>query len=142
MPNRISNETLEAIRSALAAGRKIDAIKLYREASGAGLAEAKNFVERLERGASVDANEINGLSDEIVQQIQAAVFAGQKIEAIRLHRTATGMGLKESKDFVEALEARLRSLSPGEFAPPRQKGCSMMLLVMLLMIASIIQAFV
>jgi len=33
------------------AGRKIDAIKLYRERTGAGLAEAKRYVEDLERRA-------------------------------------------------------------------------------------------
>jgi hypothetical protein len=65
------------------------------------------------------------LSDEQVQQISAAVFAGRKIEAIKLYRQATRLGLKESKDFIEALEVRLRQESPGEFtAPPRAAGCS------------------
>ena len=32
-----------------------------------------------------------------------ALRRGQKIEAIKLTRTATGMGLKESKEAVEAL---------------------------------------
>lgn len=31
---------------------------------------------------------------------------GQKVEAIKLHRAATGMGLKESKDYCDALQAR------------------------------------
>lgn len=35
-------------------GRKIDAIKLFRETFGVGLAEAKDAVERMERGESVD----------------------------------------------------------------------------------------
>lgn len=30
----------------------------------------------------------------------------QKIEAIKLHRAATGMGLKESKNYCDALQAR------------------------------------
>jgi ribosomal protein L7/L12 len=34
----------------LQAGRKIEAIKRYREATGAGLAEAKTAVERIEAG--------------------------------------------------------------------------------------------
>jgi ribosomal protein L7/L12 len=32
------------------------------------------------------------------------VRAGNKIEAIKLYREHTGLGLKESKDAVEALE--------------------------------------
>ena len=47
------------------------------------------------------------MSDTRQQQIpQAAIDAlkrGNKIEAIKLTRAATGMGLKESKEAVEAL---------------------------------------
>ncbi len=67
----------------------------------------------------------HSLSDEQVQQISAAVFAGRKIEAIKNYRLATGTGLKESKDFIEALEIRLRQESPKKFtAPPGGVGCS------------------
>lgn len=37
---------LAPVREAMARGRKIEAIKLYREATGCGLAEAKHAVER------------------------------------------------------------------------------------------------
>lgn len=37
-------------------------------------------------------------------EIESAVAAGRKIEAIKLLRDATGMGLKESKDAVDAME--------------------------------------
>ncbi|MEJ2410452.1 MAG: ribosomal protein L7/L12 [Novosphingobium sp.] len=37
-------------------------------------------------------------------EIESAIAAGRKIEAIKLLRDATGMGLKESKDAVEAME--------------------------------------
>ena len=37
---------MDHIRELAAGGRKIDAIKLYRQATGAGLAEAKAAVER------------------------------------------------------------------------------------------------
>lgn len=40
-----------AVLDALRQGRKIDAIKAYRAASGAGLREAKEHVEELERRA-------------------------------------------------------------------------------------------
>ncbi len=40
----------DELRSLLAAGQKIAAIKRYREQTGAGLADAKNAVEALERG--------------------------------------------------------------------------------------------
>ncbi|WP_344618521.1 ribosomal protein L7/L12 [Dactylosporangium salmoneum] len=37
--------------------------------------------------------------------------AGRKIQAIKAYREATGVGLREAKDAVEAI-ARLRGLSP------------------------------
>ena len=42
------DETQEHIQELLRAGRKIDAIKFYREQSGASLKDAKDFVESLE----------------------------------------------------------------------------------------------
>ncbi len=67
----------------------------------------------------------HSLSEEQVQRISAAVFAGRKIEAIKIYREGTGVGLKDAKDFIEALEARLRHDSPEKFSgPPRGAGCS------------------
>jgi ribosomal protein L7/L12 len=38
------------------------------------------------------------------QEVLDLVAAGQKIQAIKLYRTETGVGLKEAKDAVEAAE--------------------------------------
>ena len=48
MTEPTSNSSAEKIRAALQQGRKIEAIKLYREQSGAELKEAKEAVEQLE----------------------------------------------------------------------------------------------
>ena len=36
-------------------------------------------------------------------QVAELAAAGKKIEAIKLHREKTGVGLKEAKDYVESL---------------------------------------
>jgi hypothetical protein len=46
-PVGLSSEQLAAIRAELARGHKIEAIKLMREATGLGLAEAKQAVEAM-----------------------------------------------------------------------------------------------
>ncbi len=51
MPNPLPDETAASIRTALSAGRKLDAIRLYREATGVGLAEAAAFVDQLKTGS-------------------------------------------------------------------------------------------
>jgi len=40
-----------------------------------------------------------GVNEKIVELMKA----GQKIQAIRLYREQTGVGLKEAKDYVESL---------------------------------------
>ena len=45
---KLPEEKLVLIKEAVFSGQKITAIKLYREATGAGLADAKNEVEKLD----------------------------------------------------------------------------------------------
>lgn len=57
-----------------------------------------------------------GIGPAVRAEIEAAIADGHKIEAIKLLRDATGMGLKESRDAVEAMEAAMRpqgSTAPG-----------------------------
>jgi ribosomal protein L7/L12 len=63
------------------------------------------------------------LTDPQRQAIEAAIFAGNKIEAIKLYREATGVGLAEAKQAVEAMEASLRQKHPEKFTASRKKGC-------------------
>jgi hypothetical protein len=46
------------------------------------------------------------LSPEVERQVRAQLAAGRKIQAIKIARDATHLGLKETKDLVEALERR------------------------------------
>jgi hypothetical protein len=72
------------------------------------------------------------LSDADRQSIETDVFAGRMIPAIKTYREATGAGLKEAKDAVEAVEASLRKTSPGRFnAPPAKAGCLTMILLVI-----------
>ena len=84
-------------------GKKIDAIKLYRERTGVGLKEAKDAVEAMEAGREPPPVETMNLAGEV--EMAALVRQGRKIDAIKLYRERTGMGLKEAKDAVEAMEA-------------------------------------
>ncbi|MFL5244764.1 MAG: hypothetical protein ACJ8FY_21900 [Gemmataceae bacterium] len=47
----LSAQMPSQITELLRQGKKIEAIKLYRESTGAGLAEAKNRIEEIERGS-------------------------------------------------------------------------------------------
>ena len=43
---------------------------------------------------------------KVAPEIADAVRAGRKIEAIKLHRNATGVGLRDAKEYVEGLQRR------------------------------------
>lgn len=72
---------------------------------------------------------INELTPEQLTAISNAVFAGNKIEAIKLYRTATGNDLKDSKDAVEKLAMELEAKNPAMFAKRRRQGGSLAPLV-------------
>ena len=63
-------------------------------------------------------------------ELQALIFHGRKIEAIKLYREHTKLGLKEAKDAVEVLESTLRKQSPEKFtAAPKTGGCASVIVV-------------
>jgi len=59
-----------------------------------------------------------------VEKIKAAIFAGNKIEAIKLFREHTGKGLAEAKEFIENLTTELQANESEKFkASTNAKGC-------------------
>ena len=69
------------------------------------------------------------LSPETQDAIHDAIFAGRKIDAIKIYRKATGTDLLEAKKFIEALQRRLHEEYPNKFQPPSKAGCSGVLFV-------------
>jgi ribosomal protein L7/L12 len=129
---------LAHVQQLVLAGKKIEAIKLVREQTGLGLKEAKDAVEAIERGETPEltlrATAItHGVSGIDLDQINELLLQNKKIEAIKLYREQTGLGLKEAKDAVEAIEATGWPPTPGDPAqivkstvsrPPRTKMSS------------------
>jgi ribosomal protein L7/L12 len=98
------------------AGRKIEAIRIVRERTRLGLGEAKALVDALAAGddsveistAAVDpADDVArvALADtELGARLVMEIAAGRKIEAIKLLRERIGIGLREARDAIEAME--------------------------------------
>jgi ribosomal protein L7/L12 len=134
MARGVSQDVMDRVKAAIASGNKIEAIKLFRAASGVGLAEAKQFVEDLEAGRTPGAPPSESVTNDDIEQIQATLFRGDRIAAIKLYRTSTGEGLKESRDFILAVEAELRRTDPGKFTAPPAKGCGTLVLCLLVVL--------
>jgi hypothetical protein len=67
-------------------------------------------------------DELPRLTSEQRDRIAQAIYAGHKIEAIKELRTVSGLGLKEAKDAVEAMESELRAAHPERFTGTTAKG--------------------
>jgi ribosomal protein L7/L12 len=98
----------EEVKELLANGRKIDAIKLVREKTRFSLGAAKEMVETMERVASPAAHERTmaetlQIARELAPEVRRLVKQGQRLEAVKLIRKRTGMGLREAKEMVDKL---------------------------------------
>ena len=60
-----------------------------------------------EREAGPRVDRASDLPESVLEEIAEQIRAGRKIEAIKLMREATGLGLKEAKEAVEDLERAL-----------------------------------
>ena len=103
MINPLPDKTAASIRNALNAGRKLDAIRLYCEATGASLADAKAFVDQLESGSDT-------MSEAAPCEKRAFPLTdhGWHVEptddgGVRLRRTALWRGAMIGCSFMVAL---------------------------------------
>ncbi len=104
----------EAAIIALDAGNKLEAIRILREATGLGLKEAKDAVERYVPGdAPYRAPERPSMDGEAFPLgAVSALQNGKMIDAVKIVREAHGVGLKEAKEAVDryiASDSLLRS---------------------------------
>ncbi len=97
---RIPDRSLKAILTELEAGRKIAAIKLYREVTGEGLAEAKKAVESI---GVKGKNNSQQLSHSDYQHILDEIKHNRFLGAVKVYRAATGAGLFDAREAIEVI---------------------------------------
>jgi ribosomal protein L7/L12 len=138
-----------SVAEALHAGNKIEAIKRLRGITGLGLKEAKDWVDAYERSGAPPvglqaAGEAAPAKPDLATRLRLskealdAVNRGNKVEAIKLVREATGLGLAEAKALVDRSHGSLlhkpsvlgrsrKGLGPGQVAPGGGMGKWMIL---------------
>jgi len=130
----LSPDKLAELERRVHSGQKIQAIKLYRELFGVGLKEAKDAVEKLEAGQPLVMTRVSVSPPSVASaasvdqatrlaEVVQLLRAGQKIEAIKLYRQISGVGLKEAKEAVEAMEAGLGQPATAAQARRKSTGC-------------------
>jgi ribosomal protein L7/L12 len=122
------NDFEQRVRDLMAARNKPEAIRLVREATGLGLAEAKAALEQWESGGKLpppktgqtDKSAPGGVAiSDLPPEVTALARQGKTIEAIKLLREQRSLGLKEAKDLVDQVP-----LDPGA----KRSGCAALVL--------------
>lgn len=139
----LSQDDLNRLTELIHAGQKIEAIKEYKELTGQGLKESKEFIDDLEDqmrdgnpASSLNTSytarparmSLGSMPEEDAKKMTELIFTGQKIQAIKMYREAARIGLKESKDFIDALEKQLREECPEKFTHAARSGCGLLLM--------------
>lgn len=129
----------EAILVEVKGGNKIAAIKLCREVTDMGLAEAKEWVEKLEASPAVPLPSAGELAGSLAP-VAELLFKGDKISAIKLYRVQVepGSGLMEAKEAVERLEAGLRAQHPEKFTAKAKSGCAGVLAIIAMLVIALV----
>lgn len=122
-------------------GQKIEAIKVYREATGQGLAEAKVFIEHLEEslrtGELPPGDPFENLSDGIVYEIRKMVREGNKLAAIKRYRELKSVSLHEASQAVAEIAGESKSGGKSQ-----GKGCAVTVGVLVLFAGLILTLWV
>ena len=98
---------------------KSELIQLLAQADREGQTEARGFLlDALAPQSTTPqiSSLLQSKIDQAILQVYDGPFGtggGSKISAIKMHRTLTSAGLKESKDYVEALIAARERERPG-----------------------------
>ena len=139
MAANLSPEDERALGELARRGEKIEAIKLYRERTGAGLAEAKEAIENLgsPRPAPASSPPLAQPSRPPIERttILHALQRHGKIQAIQEYRRQTGCDLRDAKLAVDQI------VREEGITPPRSGCLGMILLAAAGVISVVLIAF-
>ena len=110
-------DQVQEIHELLHERKLIHAIKLYREATGVGLAEAKAAVEEMAQNESTKPpDDMRDMDNPVLEsRIKSLLSRNRKVDAVKIYREEYGVGLKDAKEAVEMIEASMRgAASPSQ----------------------------
>lgn len=69
------------------------------------LSQIQSDISRINLTLNKIAKQV-GVPDTITDEIKGLVLEGKRIQAIKKYRIATGLGLKEAKEYVDSLNKK------------------------------------
>lgn len=125
--DELPEDVLADISNEIQAGRKLAAVKLYKDATGLSLLESKTAVEGLaEQMQKNPSKTTEGKSfaqtPDLHDKILDSIFRGEKLQAVKLYRDNAGVSLREAKEFIEDLTDKLQEEAADQFESGN-RGC-------------------
>jgi ribosomal protein L7/L12/sugar lactone lactonase YvrE/DNA-directed RNA polymerase subunit RPC12/RpoP len=106
-------DKLDFVREAAMSGNKLVAVRALRDSFPLGLKQATKLVDAMQQGKQIDLQVLQSLysppiqtvtlDPSTMQQITDLVRSGDKINAIKLFRQATGVGLKQAQEAIDGM---------------------------------------
>jgi ribosomal protein L7/L12 len=105
----LTPDQVQKIHTLLHDKKLLQAVKLYHDATGVSLSEAKEAVEQMARNEfSKPPSGVRNYDDPVLEsKIKSLLSKGKKLDAIRIYREEYGIGLKEAKNAVERIETSM-----------------------------------
>lgn len=105
----LTPDQVQKIHQLLHDKQLIQAVKVYHDATGVSLAEAKKAIEEMARNESAKLpSRTQSYDDPVLEsKIRSLLSKGKQIEAVKIYREEYRTSLKEAKDAVDRIEASL-----------------------------------
>lgn len=105
----LTPDQVQKIHKLLHDKQLIQAVYVYHEATGVGLAEAREAVEEMARNEySKPPSGVRNYDDPVLEgKIRSLLSKGKKVEAVKIYRAEYGVSLNEAKDAVERIAASM-----------------------------------
>ncbi len=119
----ISENVKREIEILLSENRKIEAIKLVMDTTHIHLREAKDYIDNYKTANAPTSSEPvskKGMDAELLKLLAN----GNKLAAVKLYKDANGLGLAESKDYVDQLNERGYAPTADPSASPNWSSSS------------------
>jgi ribosomal protein L7/L12 len=99
----INEDVKREIEILLSENRKVEAIKLVMDTTHTHLKEAKDYIDNYKAGNAFQPAGPKSKKD-IDAELLKLLAGGNKLAAVKLYKDATGLGLADSKDYVDQLQ--------------------------------------
>jgi ribosomal protein L7/L12 len=115
----LTPDQVQKIHKLLHDKQLLQAIMVYRDSTGVGLAEAKEAVEKMAQNEySKPQAGVRNFDDPVLEgKIRSLLSKGKKIDAVKIYRAEYGTSLQDATNAVERIQATMPRTAAMPYEP-------------------------